>query len=142
MLQTLLLIVIFSSLLKQTSFFKSAEIPWLYLFALLIIKSFAGYLSFAYHQYYFAGGDGAIYLSGGKDLIRFSGNNPWVYIQLFFNMHRGIPEWESVYNQIIYWDSNSGFNVINDNRNAIRINSCCLLYHSVSFHCFMSCYVE
>lgn len=123
MLITLLLVLIFSSLLKQAPFFKSAEIPWFYLFILLIIKSFVGYLSFAYHQYYFAGGDGAIYLSGGKDLIRFSGHDPWVYIQLFFNMNRGIPEWESVYHQIIYWDSNSGLNVINDNRNAIRINS-------------------
>jgi hypothetical protein len=93
-----------------------------------ILKIIAGFLSFEYHDYYFAGGDGAIYLKGGHDLIQFSQGNPITYLKLFFNLNRGIPEWEMLYDQIIYWDSKTAFNFINDNRNAIRINSVISLF--------------
>lgn len=88
-----------------------------------LIKTIAGFLSFTYHNYYFAGGDSAIYLMGAHDLVAFSEGSVIRYISLFLNLHRDLPEWESIYSQIIYWDSKSHFNVINDNRNAIRFNS-------------------
>lgn len=123
MITTIVAIIIFSFIIFRWSFFHLKDIPISALIIVFLLKSIAGYISFKYHSIYFAGGDGAIYLQGGKDLLRFSDGNPLVFIKLFFNMNRGLPEWESTYTQIIYWDSKSTFNFINDNRNAIRFNS-------------------
>lgn len=109
-------------------FLKLDGIPTIALILLFLIKTAAGFLSFTYHNYYFAGGDGAIYLQGAHDLVDFSNGNPILYLKLFFNQHRGIPEWEAIYEQIIYWDSKAEFNIINDNRNAIRFNSLVSLF--------------
>lgn len=123
MLLTFISILLFSIILKKVPFFKLKEIPAYAVVSVFLLKSLAGFLSYSYHNYYFAGGDSAIYLNSGYDLISFSHGNPITYIKLFLNLNRGIPEWESIYSQIIYWDSKSPFNIINDNRNAIRINS-------------------
>lgn len=123
MLLTLSSILILSFILYKWPFSNLKGVSVYAIIAVFIIKCFAGFLSFTYHNYYFAGGDSAIYLQGGNDLISFSNGDPIVYVKLFLNLNRGIPEWNSIYNQIIYWDSKAHFNIINDNRNAIRLNS-------------------
>lgn len=123
MLLALSSIIILSFILIKWPFFKLRGIPISALITVFIIKCFAGFLSFTYHNYYFAGGDSAIYIQGGYDLITYSEGNPITYLKLFLNLNRNIPEWENIYSQIIYWDSKSHFNIINDNRNAIRLNS-------------------
>lgn len=128
MLLTLSSILFLSYILLKWPFFNLKGIPISAIISVFIIKSIAGFLSFSYHNYYFAGGDSAIYLQGGYDLISYSDGNPIVYLKLFLNLNRGIPEWEDIYRQIIYWDSKSQFNIINDNRNAIRLNSLVSLF--------------
>ena len=128
MIAILIAIIIISVIISRWSFFQYNKLPIPAIIIVLLLKSVAGYLSFKYHNIYFAGGDGAIYLQGGKDLIRFSGGNPIVFLKLFFNLNRGIPEWESIYTQLIYWDSKASMNFINDNRNAIRLNSIISLF--------------
>jgi hypothetical protein len=124
----ILLLLIFTILFRRGSFFKASNIHWLIFLILLLLKTSAGYLSYYYHNHYFAGGDSAIYLNSANDLISYSGNDPLTYFRLFFNMNRGIPEWEAVYSKIIYWDNVSTLSFINDNRNAIRINSIISLF--------------
>lgn len=128
MLAFLFSIAVFSWIILRWPFFFHRGIPSIALISVLILKSIAGYISYQYHSIYFAGGDGAIYLNGGYDLVSYSGGNPIRFLELFFNLNRGIPEWEKIYTQIIYWDSNSSFNFINDNRNAIRINAIVSLF--------------
>ncbi len=128
MIVIILLLLIFAILFRWGSFFTASNIHWMILLILLLLKTSVGYLSYYYHNHYFAGGDSAIYLNSAKDLISYSGNSPLTYFKLFFNINRGIPEWEAVYSQIIYWDSPSNLNFINDNRNAIRINSLVSLF--------------
>jgi len=123
LIATVIAIIVLSFIISRWSFFSFNELPIGSIIFVFILKSIAGYISYKYHYIYFAGGDGAIYLQGGKDLLSFSGGNPIVFLKLFLNLNRGIPEWESIYTQIIYWDSKSSFNFINDNRNAIRLNA-------------------
>jgi hypothetical protein len=101
-----------------------------------ILKVGAGYLSYKYHHIYFAGGDGNIYLYGGRNLIDYSDGNPITYLKLFTNQNRDIPGWEETYNKIIYWDPVEGAELIDDNRTAIRINSLVSLFsfRSIALH--------
>ena len=128
MLLTISAILILSFIIYKWSFFQLRPIPFQLVLVVFVLKILAGFYSFAYHNYYFAGGDSAIYLNGGLDLLSFSNGNPLKYIKLFLNLNRGVPEWEEVYRSIIYWDSNSALNSINDNRNAIRFNSLISLF--------------
>lgn len=123
MIATIIAIIVLSFIISRWSFFSFTELPVAAIVFVFILKSIAGYISYKYHYIYFAGGDGAIYLQGGKDLLSYSGGNPILFLKLFLNLNRGLPEWDSIYTQIIYWDSKSSFNFINDNRNAIRLNS-------------------
>lgn len=109
-------------LIKKWRFFKSESIFWP-LALVFLLKSIAGYISYQYHSIYFAGGDGAIYMNSAIDLIQYSQSSITNYLNLFFNLHRGEAEWELIYQKIMYWDSASSFNFINDNRTAIRVNS-------------------
>jgi hypothetical protein len=101
-----------------------------------ILKVGAGYLSYKYHHIYFAGGDGNIYLNGGRELIDYSDKNPITYFKLFTNQNRHAPGWEGIYNKIIYWDPVEGAELIDDNRTAIRINSLVSLFsfRSIAIH--------
>ena len=101
-----------------------------------MLKIGAGYLSFKYHNIYFAGGDGSIYLNSGRNLVDYSHKNPITYFKLFTNQNRNKPEWEETYRQIIYWDPVKGAEFIDDNRTAIRINSLISLlsFRSIGVH--------
>jgi hypothetical protein len=101
-----------------------------------ILKVGAGYLSFNYHHIYFAGGDGNIYLNGGRNLIDYSDGNPITYFKLFTNQNRQSPEWKETYDRIIYWDPVDGAELIDDNRTAIRVNSLVSLisFRSIALH--------
>jgi len=125
---TISAILILVFIIYKWPFFQLSPIPKNIIIAVFLLKIVAGFFSFAYHNYYFAGGDSAIYLKGGKDLIAYSGGNIFTYIQLFLNQNRGVTEWEAIYQNIIYWDSKSILNSINDNRNAIRFNSLISLF--------------
>lgn len=123
MLLTISAILILSFIIYKWRFLHLDSIPFQIVLIVFVLKILAGFCSYTYHNYYFAGGDSAIYLNGGLDLLSFSNGNPINYIKLFLNLNRGVPEWEEVYRSIIYWDSKSALNSINDNRNAIRFNS-------------------
>lgn len=119
----LFFVLIIALIIMHWRFFKLKGIPRLFIVFVFLLKIGAGYLSFNYHDAYFAGGDGAIYLKGGHDLIDFSDGNPITFIQLLLNLNKDEPEWKAVYDQIIYWDATAKFNWMNDNRTAIRINA-------------------
>lgn len=121
-------LAIFSWIILRWPIFFHRGIPSYAIIGVFIIKTIAGYFSYQYHSIYFAGGDGAIYLNGGYDLVNYSGGNPLKFMELFLNLNRGVPGWESIYEKIIYWDSTSTYNLINDNRNAIRVNALVSLF--------------
>jgi len=116
-------ILIFSLIILRWKFFRLPGLSPVFILFVFFLKIGAGFISFNYHNTYFAGGDGAIYLNGGRDLLTLSGNDPETYIRLLANQNRGQDDWEKAYKKIIFWDSKSETNIIQDNRNAIRINS-------------------
>jgi len=129
-------ILIFSVIIYKWDFFNYPGISRWVLLSVFILKVGAGYLSYKYHHIYFAGGDGNIYLKGGRELVEFSNKNPITYFKLFTNQNRLTPGWKEKYDEIIYWDAVPGKELIDDNRTAIRINSLVSLvsFGSVSAH--------
>lgn len=132
----LIVILILSVIILRWNHFKYRELSRWAILAVFILKIGAGYLSFKYHNIYFAGGDGSIYLNSGRNLVDYSHKNPITYFKLFTNQNRHKPGWEETYQKIIYWDPVSGADFIDDNRTAIRINSLISLlsFRSIGVH--------
>lgn len=132
----LISILIFSIVILRWGYFKYQGLSRWAILAVFILKIGAGYLSFKYHNIYFAGGDGSIYLNSSRNLVDLSNRNPITYLQLFTNQNRQKPEWEEIYQRIIYWDPVKSAEFIDDNRTAIRINSLISLlsFRSIGVH--------
>ncbi|RLD25321.1 MAG: hypothetical protein DRI54_05105 [Bacteroidetes bacterium] len=128
--------MIFSIIILRWNYFKFQGLSRWAIIAVFLLKIAAGYLSFKYHNIYFAGGDGSIYLNSGRNLVDYSHKNPLTYFKLFTNQNRNEPGWEETYQQIIYWDPEKGSEFIDDNRTAIRINSLISLlsFRSIGAH--------
>ena len=131
----LISILVLSLIIWRWSYFRLAGISRMVIVAVFLLKIAGGYLSYKYHNIYFAGGDSNIYLQGGRDLVDYSNKNPWLFINLFLNRHRNEPGWEETYN-MIYWDPVKGNELFDDNRTAIRVNALVSLFsfRSVGVH--------